>query len=560
MGILAAFDQSIQAEIDSANPPGPLDDYWYDELGLASDSGIRITPQGALNISTVWKCIGWWFRVYGTLPHKLKERRLINGRLSQIDAVDHDLYDLIHAAPNPSMTSEYFHGLIPVDKFLHGAFYAFILRNPTSGKIESLWRLRPDMVKMKVINKQLWYIVTGDDGLPVKFYPDEILHLPAISHDGRTGLSAIKANHNVLAWNRATTRYGAQFFKNASRPSGIISTQETLQPEARKDLIANLRRSGKEAGKLLLIEGAATFSKMTLDQDEAQFILTCEMQADDLCGDFFVFPHEIGISRNANNSITEQLTINTVTRNLTPFCIQTEQQMNLQLLSNLPSSGIGGGTERSRYFFQSELKSLLRGDTAAQTAHLKAMRDLGIFDGDDCADFLGMPPFKGGDLRVINGAYVPLDMLPEIAKNRRPGDVGAPNGPGGDPPTDNKRNPDSRAPVLPAWEARLRKSYLVLFADAVGRVTSRKKSSEREKYVSVFRAPIAGLAKALAIPVNAEFLEDYVGGLGKRALHWEDTDSVKISALAEDELTRAIDALIEHGQQAEYLEGVVCDA
>jgi len=555
VGFLEVIDQSIRAENESS-PPGPMDDFWYNDIGesLESDSGIRITPQSAKTISTVWKALNWWFRIYGTLPHKLYERATLLGKPAAIEAVDHPLYDIIHSAPNPGMTAADFHGFIPVDKRTWGNFYAFIQRN-TFGKPVALWRIRPDYVTPKMKGRQFLYEIRGDDGLPKPFFPDEILHLPAISNDGRVGLSAVRANHNVLGWNRATVRYGGQFFNNASRPSGIISLNSPIKDkEVKKELVDNMRRSGKEAGKLLLIEGAATFTKMTLDQDEAQFILTHNLQEEDLCGIFDVFPHEVGITRNSNNSITEQLTINTVTRHLTPECVRNEQGMNLQLLSDIPSSGRGGGTERSRYFFQSEIKSLMRGDTAAQVAFLKAMRDLGIYNGDQIADFIGEQPYEGGDTRVINGAYVPLDMLREIAKRRKPGDVGAPNGPGGDPPTENKRDAAIPSKFVEV-AARVRESYSFLFADAVGRVISRKKPQERAKYTPIaFRPVLSGLTHALGVKASTDFMDRYLAALSERSAVWES------EAVSSEELGRAMDALIEHGKTLEYFEGRVCDA
>lgn len=554
MGILATIDQSIRAQSDSSSTPGPLDDFWYNDIGLESDSGIRITPQGALNISTVWKCVEWWFRLYGTLPHKLFERKKVMGHPAAIEAVDHPLYDVIHASPNPDMTAEYFHGMIAADKKLWGNFYAFIGRGG-NGKPSYLVRIRPDYVTPKIISKQLWYEITGDDGLQKKFYPDEILHLPGLGFDGRVGYSPMRMQMNLLGWNRATTRYGAQFFKNASRPSGIISTSEAMKPERKLELVENLRRSGRDAGKLLLIEGATTFTKMTMDQDEAQFILTCNMQEEDIAGVMGVYPHEIGITRNSNNSITEQLTINTVTRHLAPFCVQTEQQMNLQLLSDLPSSGIGGGTERSRYFFQSELKGLLRGDTAAQKDLLIGMFDRGIFSGNQCADYLGMPPFENGDMRVINGAYVPFDMLEEIAKRRKPGDTGAPNSAGGPPPTENQRAPKGQVFASADPTARICKSYSHLFEAAIGRTLSRKKPADREKFALLdFRPVLTGLAAAIGVEIDSEFEDRYLAALAQRSLEWES------NAAAAGELARAMDALIEHGKPLENLEGGKVDA
>ena len=101
MGILSMIDNSIRAESQSEGNEhsGPLHDFWYNDTGGESDSGIRISEQGALKISTVFKCVDWYFRMFGSLSMKLWERTTMMGRSAQVEAVDHELYELIQYSP-----------------------------------------------------------------------------------------------------------------------------------------------------------------------------------------------------------------------------------------------------------------------------------------------------------------------------------------------------------------------------------------------------------------------------------------------------------------------------
>lgn len=531
MGLLAAIDQQIRASAEGNEHSGPLHDFWYNDTGESSDSGIQITEKGALRISTVWKCVDWWYRMYGTLPHKLFERTTMFGKSAQVEAVDHRLHELIHTAPSPGMSSAEWHGLIAADLKTRGNFYAAIVRDEFA-RILWLPRLRPDYVRPAVEDKKFWYFIKGDDGREVKFYPDEVLHIRGMGFDGMVGYSPVTMQMNLLGWNRATQRYGAQFFKNASRPSGLVELTNGIKPERRTEIIEALRASGRDAGKLVLIEGATKFHKMTLDQDEAQFLLTYQQQEEDIAGLFGVSPHEIGINRNINNSITEQQTINSVTRSLNPFTVSVEQQMDLQLLSTRSSSGVGGSTERKRYFFQSNLKGLLRGDTAAQTAHIIAMRDRGIYDGNDCAAYLGNPAFEGGDIRVINRAYGPLDMIDKWSMTSQ-------NNPPAKP-----QDSDSASDTSDTKKA-LAMCFRATMRDAVGRTCSRKK--DRELFAATaFRSVIEGIAGILNVAADGGFINGYLDALGKRSQDWKEAQA---EAITDIEMERIINVLLTRTEQ-----------
>ena len=201
-----------------------------------------------------------------------------------------------------------------------------------------------------------------------------------------------------------------------------------------------------------------------------------------------------------------------------PFSVNVEQQMNLQLLSDVPSSGRGGGTERARYFFQSELKGLLRGDTAAQTAHILNMIDRGVYSQNDARDYLGQAPYEGGDRYWVNGAYVPIDRVDDVLDKRGPGTS------------------------IPAPGANATATFSGIFRDAIGRVMNRK---DRSAAVYAVFSPIVSSVAQYVDPLTrfAEIQSDYLGALAQRARDWQDADAVVIA-----ELERLIAAIIEKGR------------
>lgn len=65
-----------------------------------------------------------------------------------------------------------------------------------------------------------------------------------------------------------------------------------------------------------------------------------------------------------------------------------------------------------------EPKQLLRGDTAAQAAWYKAMRETGVYSVDDIRALEDLPDVPGGDGRSASLNYVPLEDWRELSRMR----------------------------------------------------------------------------------------------------------------------------------------------
>ena len=100
-------------------------------------------------------------------------------------------------------------------------------------------------------------------------------------------------------------------------------------------------------------------------------------------------------------SSNEQNAIEFTRFTLQPLVIQREQEDSYKLL--LPRERTDGLRIRR------ELKGLLRGDTAAQTALYKGMREAGVYSVNDIRALEDLPDVPGGDSRYASWNYGPLE-------------------------------------------------------------------------------------------------------------------------------------------------------
>jgi HK97 family phage portal protein len=531
MGILASFDRQIR------NASYNDTEGWFANWlrgGEDSDSGVSVSEANAMKMATVWKCVNWRAKMFGMLPKKIKERVDILGRSAEREARTHPLYSLIHTAPNPTITSTAWFSLISADVHLYGNSYAYKERFPKSARLAALWRILPDMVRIEVDNatQQIWYFVSYGNGQEQKFFADEILHIRGLGFDGIRGYSPIQMQKQTLGWVKATRQFSAKFYKNAFRPSGLLISPTSMKDQAKRSLIDNLKAQGKEGG-LALIEGALEYKPLGIPQDDAQFIETMEFQDDDICGIMEVKPHKVGIMRNMTNNNVEQQNIEAVTDCIQPFAVMVEQWMDLQLLSDMPSTGRGGGTERDRFFIECELKSLLRGDTAAQTAHIEKMIDKGVYSDNDARDYLGLSPYVGGDRYWMNAAYQPIDRVDELIDKKVE-------------PAPAPAIPDATS-APPANHDSVKILMSGFFRDALGRLLNRPAKDREKSLPTIFRPVLIGTSAALEKPVTEtvitgrmSFIEDYLGAMAKRSIVWTNEH---LKNIATEEVDRAITAM-----------------
>ncbi|MEN6526641.1 MAG: phage portal protein, partial [Candidatus Polarisedimenticolia bacterium] len=113
----------------------------FGDGGLSS--GVTVTPERALTIPAVFACVQVLSQDVARTPLKLRRRV---GEGAYEDAVDHDLFELLHDLPNPEQTAYGFKAALMLSQLTYGRAYAEIVRR--EGRVVALWPLDARMMRV----------------------------------------------------------------------------------------------------------------------------------------------------------------------------------------------------------------------------------------------------------------------------------------------------------------------------------------------------------------------------------------------------------------------------
>lgn len=315
-------------------------------------SGLHLDEQSCLGLTAVYCAVTTISSLIAGLPLCLYQ---INNK-DKREAVEHPLYDLLRHSPNAELTKEQHWQTVVAHVLLYGNSYQEIERDE-SGRPVALWILPPERVKVgRDAELGLFYEVQLTSGSNIYLRPDQCFHVSGLSHDGLNGFSPVRLARETLALTQACERFGASFFGNSARPSGVLQSPLALSQNARENLRKsweNLYSGTTNVGRTAILEEGVQFTPISIPAEDAQFIETRGYQINEVARIFNISPvflHDLG---RATWSNLETLNRQLVQVTLLPWMQKIEAQVRLKLI----------GTERTGYFAEHDVSNLLRADT-----------------------------------------------------------------------------------------------------------------------------------------------------------------------------------------------------
>ena len=508
-----------------------------DERGLPvgmmaqTSSGVPIDERSALTVSDAYKCIRVLSEAVASLSLKIQEKVKVAADIGFNDATGHDLWPILHDQPNEFMTAFTFLEGAVAHLNTWGNQYAWIQRYSYSGRVAALWPLLPHTVTVNTKSGSPVYEVRSvRTGLKEDFQYDEILHIPGLGYDSIRGYSPIAMHRESLGLAKATEQFGAEYFGNGSRHGVIATHPGELGPDGAKRIkqLIDAQTSGKESWhRTLVLEEGITLHDVTIPNDEAQFLESRKYQRSDIAGIYRVPLHMIGdLAESTNNNIEFQ-GLSFYRDSLMPWLLRIEQEFYRKLLSP---------QEQRKFVIRFDFKSMLRGDTAAQTAHVKDGILTGIYTINEGRKYFGLNTFEGGDERFVMLNMIPWSKLDDYysgktAQTATPAPA---------------KEPSNRAAELVS--VAVRAAYGPVFTASVEKVVLRKQKDHEKFAPTVFRPFLDGLCAGLlgedACAGMEDFLDEYSEGIGRRCSSW---DGVPPASTAGVELDRAVKAILEKG-------------
>lgn len=430
-------------------------------------SGATVNANTAMGATAVYAAVSLLARTVATLPLHTYER-IDRGKRQ---ARDHPLYTVLKNRPNPYQTSSEWRETMQAHLGLWGNAYSEIVFDGR-GRAVQLWPLRPDRMKdIKIkADGSLEYIYQVNDGQLVTVPGRLIFHVKALSTDGLRGISPITQCREAIGLALAAQEYGARWFGNGARPSGVLQTPQKLSNEAHGRLKGSWNATYQgltNANRVAILEEGLTYQQIGLPPEDSQFLETRQFQVAEVARIFNVPPHLIGDLSKATFSNIEHQSIDFLEHSVRPWLVKWEERI---LLSLFPEA------EQGRYYAEFNVDGLLRGDIKSRYEAYSIGRQNGWLSADDIRERENMNPLDDGQGAIY---LVPLNMVPADQAGKTTTEQGA-----GQAPGDTARYFDAR-------ETRDRKKtadgFRAAFEDAAARVVRR----ETEKIRSALKKHLA---------------------------------------------------------------------
>jgi HK97 family phage portal protein len=409
------------AEIENADPlksnPGKsgsgydearLDHFLFETRG-SIDRYRPYSSDKAMTYSAVWACGRIISSALSMIDWTVYEA---NGKgKDPIDEMERtaagDVAYFLNWAPNDEQTSMDWRQTAALDCLFEGNAYTFIDKNG-GDRIQSLWRIDPKRVTPFRADGSLYYHVkNGHEKDASILTPSELLHFRGLSPDGLVGYSVITMARRTVELGLSQEGFGETFFRRGPMPGGVLTMPNNISEENRKQLRNDMERlygGSENAGRVLVLGQNQAFTKLDLNNTDAQFLESRRFSIEDVSRWFGVPPHKLADLTRATFSNIEHQAIEFVVDCLMPWARRFESEVDLKLF---------GRVNRGRFWTKHDFQEFLKGDSTALTASLSQQVNGGMRTPNEARERLDLNPIKGGDTPLVQGAMIPLERALE---------------------------------------------------------------------------------------------------------------------------------------------------
>lgn len=275
--------------------------------------------------------------------------------------------------------------------------------------------LDPASVTPEFVDGQVEYLLAQADGTEAHLTKMDILHIKGLALPGTIeGLSPIKFHTATIGLSNAATDFGLKYFDNGTVPGGVISVEGEPSDASIKALKASWTQAHGGAGnsnKLAVLTQGMSFSKISANPNEAQFIDTRQFQISDIARIYGVPPHllaDASGSTSWGSGLAEQNTA-FIQQSLRPWIERIELSFDWLLHSEGRASNV---------FVKLNIEGLLRGDfNDRMDGYVKGLQ-AGIYNIDEVRSKEDMPPLPDGAGLHHNiwSNTIPVDLQHQTAE------------------------------------------------------------------------------------------------------------------------------------------------
>jgi HK97 family phage portal protein len=389
--------------------------------GGGSSTGIPITPLSALQAATVYACVKRLSEDIAGL--KFGVEKFVPDHGWTLDA-EHP-FNLVLCKPNRWMTWFEFFRYMVMSLELRGNAIAVIKRG-WDGSPEELIPLNWDRVSV-LLSPQgiLFYNISHPQiGWGVTFHQEDVVHVRGLTVDGGyLGMTPIAVAQDVVGLAIATQQHGAVLFRQGAQLNGILKHPGKLSKEASERLataFGNVYGGVQNSHRTAILEEGMGFEKLTMTNEDSQFLETRQFQVIEICRMFGVPPHKVYDLSKAAFSTLEQQDQAYANETIKPRIVNLAQGFQKCFYAD----------ELGRVRLRIDYSDMLQGDMKSQAEFYGSTVNNGLMSRNEARAKLGLPPVPGGDKFRIPANTAQLDDQgnappPSTKDGSKPGGLGS---------------------------------------------------------------------------------------------------------------------------------------
>lgn len=388
--------------------PEELKDWTLEAPGLAmfelftggarsTSSGETVGPESAMRVPAALGAARAIAESMASLPLKVYRRGV--GESREVDR-EHPANAVIEQ-PAPWCSGYELRLALAYDAIKYGQAFAYAVRG--GGKVRELHRaLWGSMTYgIDVATQEPTYKLTTD-GERIFNWRD-IVHLTPLppSQVGALPMSLVSAAAEPIGMAATMAKHGGNLFRNGARPGGAISLKKPISPSAFERLKASWKRrfSGDGTGETAILEDGATWTALTMNSVDAQYLETWRHQILEISRVFRVPPSMLSELDRATHLNAEEMGLQFVAFCLRPWA---------DLFAGAFSRVLLTPAERSTFFLAFDFDDLERGNMGSRLDALGKAVANGVYVPNDARAKENLSPKPGGDdLRVPLNSVVP---------------------------------------------------------------------------------------------------------------------------------------------------------
>lgn len=395
----------LKADPDPAPDPvtltDPLAAFLFGSMPTLSNASV--TPKSAMTVPAVASAVELIAEAVGTLPVKLFVR---NAKGKEADAA-HPAFRLAHDEANDWTSAAELRTQLTHDALLNDKG-GFALANRVGDRVIEFIRLDPTTVTVKTdeATSEPFYVVR-EGKRNVRYHYCDVLHLTAFG-----GSAPITRARNAIGLAMSLEQHAARLFANGARPSGLLSTDQTLGDTALKNVLAmwTATHGGSDnAGKPAILPNGMQWTPLSLNSVDAQFEQMRRFQTEEIGRAFRVPPTMLFDLTRGTWSNTEEMGHQFLTYTLRPWLDAWEWAYARVLLT---------AEERADRFFEFVTDDLLTVSFAQRAASYGQYRSMGVMTANEVRAGLNMPPLPGGD--TLQNPYTTSSAPPAADNDNTP--------------------------------------------------------------------------------------------------------------------------------------------